>query len=195
MNTPREKEHILCLKQGNVASFEWIYGQYNDKLYSFVYKVSRGDTYLCEEVVQSVFIKIWEQKELIDPEKSFSSFLCTIAKNMLSNIYQHKMLESFYQEYVDKIPVQQLVLPDDELNTQFLADYIDKLIDQLPPARRNIFKMSRVDNLSNQEISDKLNMSKNAVELQVSRALAFLREHLSKSYQNFISVLLLCLFK
>lgn len=190
MNPLNEKNHIRQLKKGSIASYEWLYRRYNRKLYGFVYNVSKGDVYLCEEIVQDVFVKIWEKKESLDEDKSFSPFLCTIAKNMLLNLYQRRMLEYLYQEYIESVPVYELAQPDDELDVCFLKNHINNLIRQLPPAREKIFKMSRIDNLSNQEISEKLNISKNAVELQVSRALAFLRKQLSENYQDLIFILL-----
>ena len=66
---------------------------YTSKLYNFVMRISKGDSYLAEEIVQAVFIKVWEGKESLDPGKSFGAYLCTIAKNQLVNIYQHRMLE------------------------------------------------------------------------------------------------------
>ena len=56
-------------------------------------KISHGDSYLAEEMVQTVFLKVWKNREQLDPKLSFGAYLCTIAKNLLTNHYQHKMME------------------------------------------------------------------------------------------------------
>ena len=56
-------------------------------------RISSGNRYMAEEEVQSTFIRIWEVRGTVDPESSFISFLCTIAKNLLLNMYQRQMVE------------------------------------------------------------------------------------------------------
>ena len=82
-----EKEELELLKDACRQSFEVLYHRYSGKLYNFMMKVSKGDSYTAEELVQRTFIKVWETKEYINPNKSFISYLCT------------SMLYSKYQEY------------------------------------------------------------------------------------------------
>ena len=72
----KESHHICNLRRGDIASFEYLYNVWSGKLYNFVMRISRGDTYLTEEIVQSVFIKVWEGRELIDTDKSSISIEC-----------------------------------------------------------------------------------------------------------------------
>lgn len=89
-----EQQHISRLIKGDKASFDHLYNQWSGKLYNFIMRLSKGDTYLAEEMVQSVFIKVWENRETLDINRSFASYICTIGKNMLTNIYQHQMIVS-----------------------------------------------------------------------------------------------------
>jgi len=91
-----EKEELELLKKGSSPSFESLYHRYSGKLYNFVMKVSKGDSYIAEELVQRTFIKVWETKEYVNPDKSFISYLCTIAKNMLLNEYEHQTIQFIY---------------------------------------------------------------------------------------------------
>ena len=79
----KESQHICNLRKGDTTSFEYLYTVWSGKLYNFVMRISKGDSYLAEEIVQAVFIKVWEGKESLDPGKSFGAYLCTIAKNQL----------------------------------------------------------------------------------------------------------------
>ena len=76
---------------------------YSGKLYNFIMRLSSGNQYMAEEVVQSTFIRIWEVREKVDTNASFISFLCTIAKNLLMNMYQRQTVEYVYNEYLLKI--------------------------------------------------------------------------------------------
>lgn len=173
-------------------SFEYLYNLWSGKLYNFVMRISKGDSYLAEDIVQSVFIKVWESRHTLDPDKSFGSYLCTIAKNQLVNIYQHRMLEYLYEE---KIKSSESVenTTEKEVDYHLLEEYIDSLIEQLPPARREIFILSRRSLLTNKEIAEKLNLSENTVESQITKALSFLRDKINRHYNLPVS-LLLCIF-
>ena len=83
-----EKRLLTELKNGSFHAFERLYNMYSGKLYNFIMRISSGNQYMAEEVVQSAFIRVWEVRERVEPESSFISFLCTIAKNLLMNMYQ-----------------------------------------------------------------------------------------------------------
>lgn len=93
-----EKELISRLNMGDAHAFKLLYNRYSGKVYNFVMKVSRGDCYLAEEIVQNVFIKVWEVRLNVDAQKSFIAYLCTIAKNMVVNIFLHQMQEQQFRE-------------------------------------------------------------------------------------------------
>lgn len=185
----KESQYIHRLQKGDITSFEYLYNIWSGKLYNFVMRISKGDTYLTEEIVQSVFIKVWEGRESIDVDKSFGAYLCTIAKNQLVNIYQHRMLEYVYQEKVKTSePIENTT--EQEVDYHLLEEYIGSLIEQLPPARREIFILSRRKLLTNKEIAAKLNLSENTVESQLTKATAFLRSKIDRHYSFSIPLLL-----
>jgi RNA polymerase sigma-70 factor (ECF subfamily) len=175
---PEEQIHISRLRTGNTLSFEHLYNLYGGKLYHFVMRISRGDRYLAEEISQSVFAKVWENREQLDPEKSFAAYICTIAKNQLSNLYQHRIQELLYREKMkDVFPAEDTT--DRDTDFRLLEEFIDSHILQMPPARREIFILSRRRFLPNKEIARRLNISEHTVESQITKALSFLRKALN----------------
>lgn len=188
----KESRYIYNLKRGDTPSFEYLYNLWSGKLYNFVMRISKGDSYLAEDIVQSVFIKVWESRQTLDPDKSFGAYLCTIAKNQLVNIYQHRMLEYLYEEKVKHTESAENTT-EKEVDYHLLEEYIDSLIEQLPPARREIFILSRRSLLTNKEIAEKLHLSENTVESQLTKALSFLRDNINKHYNLPVS-LLFCFF-
>lgn len=176
-----ESTHIARLRQGNHASFEYLYNCWSGKLYNFVMRISQQESTLAEELVQEVFVKVWENRATLDPSRSFGAYICTIAKNRMTNIYQHRMLEYLYLEKA-KHAGDTENSTEKEVDYHFLEEYIDTLIGQLPPARREIFLLSRRTLLTNKEIAHRLHLSENTVESQITKALAFLRNKINDRY-------------
>ncbi|WP_080904734.1 RNA polymerase sigma-70 factor [Parabacteroides sp. Marseille-P3160] len=186
-----ERDDIELLQQGHAEAFERLFHQYAGKLYNFLLKLSSGDTYLAEEIVQRTFIKIWDTHTQINPNKSFGFYLCTIARNMLMNEYQHQTAEFLYKEYASKyLSTKDNVTPEKVLSKNLLQEYIDQLTEMLPPARKQIFVMSRKEMLSNKEIAEKLNISESTIQTQLSKALAFMKERLSLYYKDILLIIL-----
>ena len=189
--THTEKEELELLRNASKQSFENLYRQYSGKLYNFVMKVSNGDKYIAEELVQRTFIKIWETKEYIDPDKSFISYLCTIAKNMLLNEYEHQTIQFIYQEYI-KVKTSDIEYnTEKEVDKNLLEEYIDKLTDKLPPKRKEIFILSRKKGLSNKMIAKQLNISESTIETQLSKALSFMKTQLQSHYDHILEILII----
>src|ERR1035437_1776513 len=120
-----EKEELELLRNASVQCFESLYHRYSGKLYNFVMKVSKGDSYIAEELVQRTFIKVWETKEYVNPDKSFISYLCTIAKNMLLNEYEHQTVQYIYHAYVKLNLMDIDSSTEKEVDKDLLEEYID----------------------------------------------------------------------
>lgn len=190
-----DKYDIELLRRGSSDAFERLFHEYGGKLYNFLMKLSSGDTYLAEEIVQRTFIKIWDTHSQINPDKSFISYLCTIAKNMLLNEYEHQVVEYVYKEYISKyFSMEERVTPENELSKNLLEEYIDKLTEQLPPARREVFILSRKEMLSNKEIAEKLNITESTIQTQLSKALSFMKEQLALYYKEILLLIFVCDF-
>lgn len=184
-----EKEELELLKKGSSPSFESIYHRYSGKLYNFVMKVSKGDTYIAEELVQRTFIKVWETRKYVNPDKSFISYLCTIAKNMLLNEYEHQTVQYIYKEYVKVNMADVDISTENEVDKNLLEKYIDKLADDLPPKRKEIFILSRKEGLSNKKIAERLHITESTIETQLSKALAFMKSQMQKHYELILIIL------
>ena len=163
-----EKHLLIDLKGGSFQAFERLYNMYSGKLYNFIMRLSSGNQYMAEEVVQATFIRIWEVHEKVDPASSFISFLCTIAKNLLMNMYQRQTVEYVYNEYLMKSSVDR----------------------DSPAQRKKIFILSKRQNYTNKEIAEIMGISESTVATQLSLAVKFMREQLMKHYDKVITLLL-----
>lgn len=175
------------LKAGERNSFKYLYNKWSGKLYNFSMKISQGDKYLSEEIVQMVFLKVWENRTAIDCDRSFANYICTIAKNLLINLYHHRLQEILYQEKVMHNSYWEETT-EKEVDYHLLDEYIQKLVSQLSPGRQEIYKLSRFEHLTNKEIAEKLQLSEKTVEAQLSKAHSFIREKIRQHYHLLVMI-------
>jgi len=189
-----EKILIELLRNGSIEAFDKLYNLYSAKLYNFIMKVSDFDIYVSEEIVQRVFIKIWETRTDIDPSKSFNSFIFTIAKNMLINDHNHKMVKYIYENHILEKNTNYCTATEEGIEYSFLIQYIETLIGKLPPACQDVYRLSRLESFSNKEIAKKLNKSESTVEKQLSKANKFISEKIKQHYDKIFIALFILFF-
>jgi RNA polymerase sigma-70 factor (ECF subfamily) len=132
-----------------------------------------------KEVVQDVFINLWENRELIDPEESLLSYLFKIVQNKCINKLHHKKVETKYAEVYKLVYADhRSISPADSLLALELSEHINKVVAGLPPQCRKIFELSRYDGQRYSEIATTMNVSVKTVEAQISKALKILRVEL-----------------
>ena len=165
------------LLKGDLKSFDLLFDKYAQKLYGFVLKFLRSEVD-AEEVVQDVFIKVWENRLKLKKDSSFKSYLFTIAYNDVLNRLRSK---SYHQAYIREA----IALGDETSNSFESVEYksvleqVNVLIDKLPDRRRDIFVKSRIEGFSSKEIAERFGISVGTVDNNISEALKFLRKSLS----------------
>lgn len=137
------------------------------------------------------FLKIWEKRAIINPELGFDSYLFAIARNLVYKETQTRLQTEQLTSSLLGRPSQTDSLTEENIDAESLRVYVDQLIEQLPPSRRQIFQLSRRHYLSNKEIASRLSISEKTVETQLYRALGFLKRKLSEDNKLAIIVLLL----
>lgn len=169
------KDILFRLSKDDEKAFEYIYWKYNSHIYNFANSLLYSED-IAENVTQNVFMKIWEKRHDIDPDQNFNAYLFTIARNMVyKETEQRLMSEQYVDEYENDAPD---FSTEQTLGYHFTDEYYHRLVEELPPARREIFKLSRFKKLSNKEIASLLSISEKTVETQLYRATGFLKQKL-----------------
>ena len=143
--------------------------------------ISLYDKSMAADLTQNVFLKIWEKHETIDPEQNFDAYLFTIARNLVYKETENRLLSEKLTESLQRQLSDVDSLMEERIDAESLREYINSLIEELPPSRREIFRLSRHEHLSYREIAERLSISEKTVETQVNRALRFLRDRLSSN--------------
>jgi RNA polymerase sigma-70 factor (ECF subfamily) len=177
--TEKYDDHTLVqlLQKGNVTAFDSLFEGYSQKLFGFALKYFKNESD-AEELVQEVFVKVWENRQTLKSELSFKSYLFTIALNQIRKHFNKKATSLRYLESLQNEPefTDYQAVNDD--NYESALQQINLIIEQLPPRRREIFIKSKLDGKSSKEIAAELNISAGTVDNQVSDALRFIRSQL-----------------
>ena len=174
------RELLLKIREGDRVAFYNIYERYCKKLYGFVLRYIKVEAD-AEEIVQEVFVKIWESRSKLNTFSSFDSFVFTIAYNTSISLLRKRANEKKYIAHLQSLQ-QILDAPEviNELQFKELDEKLNKLLDKLTPRQKEIFKLSREDGLSHDEIAKKLNISVNTVKKHMVNTLAFLKTYFDK---------------
>lgn len=172
-----EQKLVKKLKRGCHQSFTTLFHLYAKKLYNFSFKYTQSHAE-SEEIVQEVFLKIWNKRDTINPKLSFNAFLITIAKN---HIFNRIKKEASRKQYREQIEQSDLVTNETESKVIFadLEQIAKSKIEGLPPKRKQIFLLRRDSGLSIKEIAEKLGIAESTVENQMNKAIKTLKTNLS----------------
>ena len=166
-----DKELLLRLKKGDKNAFEEIFRKYYSSLVFFALNFL-NDKDLSESIVQEVFVKLWEKRNLLEI-RSLRGYLVVSTRNRCHNELTRQGVIRKYEKSTD---------PENEEWPQFHEEeYLKKIysvIEELPPARKKILKMRLIDGMRYKEIAKELSISPKTVEVQLGKALKFLRERL-----------------
>lgn len=174
----REQALIRAMKLGSTKAFDSIYQMYSKRLYTFSLQFIKSHEE-AEEIVQDVFIKLWNNREQIKQDKTLHSLLFIMAKHHLINAYRLKVNSYIYEDYIGYINAFS------EENTHYRLEYnefmahFEQVMKTLPLTQQKVIRLSRLQQLSNREIAEELSLSEQTIKNQLSLGLKVLKEKLN----------------
>lgn len=185
-----EKDLIFRLKEGDQTAFELLFHFYFPGLvmYSMQFTTDRSEA---EEIVQDFFVRFWLKHQQIALTDSLKSYLFSSVKNGSLNYLKHKKVEDKYIRKMTELANRHLAYDPDLYLASELQEKVKNAIDLLPEKCREIFIMSRLRGMKNEEIATELDISRRTVETHISKALKVLRIEL-KDYVGLMVLLGIC---
>lgn len=180
-------EFLKKLKKGNQEAYNYLVDTYHHELCVYAGSLSR-DIYLAEDIVQNVFLKLWEQRDKLNTKFSVKGFLYRSVYNEFIDQYRKKMtltvVEEYYNNKLDTIA-------EEETSTEIanLIALVKQEIQNLPPKCKEMFLLSKQKGLTNVEIAQYLKISVKAVERQMTRAFSTIRKKVGKKMHTILFLL------
>lgn len=179
-----DKKLIESLKEGNHNAFELVFKTYYVRLCTYAYDYLKQQE-TAEDLVKDFFVDFWNNREKIQIKSSLSGYLFRSIHNACIN-YLEREKKRNKTSFTDDLTVIELKLrqplspdyPPGNLLAKELEEQIDTEIEKLPPQCKEIFLLSRYEEMSHKKIAEKLNISENTVKVQIYRALTKLKQAL-----------------
>ncbi len=189
-----EKQIIRGVKEGDENAFRSLYDNYYHRLFCISRQYLQDD-FLAETIVSDVFFHLWETRKTLDIQISLNAYLIRMVRNFSLNYLQKNYVEKEVSLNGLDIISPLLFLSDEyplgRLLEKEMSEKLHEEINRLPKETRQVFILSRLEELKHEEIAERLGISVNTVKYHIKQALSILRDRL-KDYQL---VLLACLMK
>ncbi|QBQ42555.1 RNA polymerase sigma factor [Sphingobacterium psychroaquaticum] len=173
-----DEQLFLLIKEGDHTAYRILYERFFPILYAHATK-KVPDNELAKDILQDVFVKLWTAAPTLDVKGKISNYLYGATRNTIINYYvsstkvqDHMAVFTLYQNQVDNSVIDNLQLKE-------LQALIEKEVGALPEKMRDIFNLSRKQQLSHKEIADLLNLSELTVKKQVANALKILKKKIN----------------
>ena len=174
-----DSQLIDKLQKGELDAFDILFNKYSGKLFSFAFRYLRCREE-SSELVQSVFLKLWENHKSLKRESSLKSYLFTIAYNEICSLFRRR---TCLQKYLDQIGLEKSQISNDteeNIDCNSLIERLDQIIGQLPERQRSIFLKSRIEGKPSKVIAYELGLSPGTVDNYISKTLRIIDERLAK---------------
>ena len=170
------KDRIEALAMGSHEAFHEVFRIFYPKVRAFALGFMKNEAD-ADDIVQTVFIKLWTKREMLQKVENLDTYLYTITKNTVLN--QMASCKAFTVDIMSmREAASSTASPLEQIEAQDLKLLIDMVVEHMPPQRQTIYRMSRNDGLSNDQIAEQLGLQKKTVENHLYLALGEIREML-----------------
>lgn len=186
INAFQEQYLLSKLRMGSQEAFSFLFNTFYADLVLFCGNFIK-EKENCEDIVQSVFLKLWEDRENIQIDTSLQSYLLKSVQNRCLDEIRHVDIVRQYATNTNLLTLEayntdQYILYSD------LKEHLNNALKELPYVCREAFELNRFDGLRYKEIAEKLGVSERTIEVRISKALGLLRTHLKEFFIVMISL-------
>jgi RNA polymerase sigma-70 factor (ECF subfamily) len=176
------EEYLLkLLSKGDEHAFEVIYKHYSPRIFANLLKLTKSEI-VAQEILQMVFIKVWDARESIRLDKSFTAFLLKIAQNKVYDFLRQTVREQKRRDYLLITASEKYSHIEEGMLSKENLDIILTAIESLPPQRKQVFKLCKLEGLSYEEVSVQLGISTSTISDHIVKATRSLRENIQKNF-------------
>ncbi len=178
-NAEDEQQLLVNLGKGDAESFTILYHRYGYKVHAHLLRMVKSDE-AAKEIFQDIFMKIWENRRQINPDKSFGGYLYRMAEN---KVYDHFRKISREKRLTDSLALSLDQFHNDAENDLLYKEsllLVQKAIEQLPPVRKKVYLLSKTEGKTYDEIAGLMGVSTATINDHIVKANRFLKTYLAK---------------
>ncbi len=170
-----KEEYFLLqkLREGDMSAMEVLYIRYAPQVKSFVSAIIKDEAE-ADDFVQDIFLKVWEEKDFVCQAKSFKSYLYTMTRNMVYNKLKHDKVHDRFVGFASKDSSEHSI--EERIVTKDLLEHINSQLDNLTEQQKVIYELNRNEEMTYNEIAEKLGISPKTVQYHISNVLAKLKK-------------------
>jgi RNA polymerase sigma-70 factor (family 1) len=184
-------ELIKLLQLDSTEAFDLLYKKYSGKLYAFGLKYLKSVSE-AEELVQLVFLKVWENRLKLKKELSFKSYLFTIAYNDICKFFRKRNYQKQFIENTILENKTQSISSENAFDLQSFLVRVEEIIETLPERQRIIIRKSKFNGMTTKEIAQELKLAPGTIDNYISEALKFIRSKIGN--EDLLIILFFSLF-
>jgi len=189
-----EKELLLLASDADQAAFTTLFHMYKNKLYGYVFRLTESEM-LTEDIVQDVFMKLWNDHQTLSGIDNFGSYLFRMSKNHVINHFKRMAHETLIMaEMYQYKPVGHNDIQDN-IALKEVEKVLLEIIEKLPAQQKAVYYLSREEEKTHEEIANLLKISSNTVKNHVVQAMATIRTQLRKHADTMLLVAALITLK
>ncbi len=177
MKNRKTHELALSLRNDDISAFNSLYWKYHGAIYANALKLIK-DPAIAEDIVQDVFVSLWEKRHAIDPRQDIAGWLFVVSQHKTIDQLKRKLRQSLAEKILQSISEEPDVLKDDITEEQLGA--IEKAVDQLSPQKRRVFELCKVQRRTYEKAAEELHISKYTVKEYLSEAIVSIKKYIGQ---------------
>lgn len=180
-----ELRYLDGLKNGQRSAFDFVYKKYSKSLLSKLQRMVKSPE-IVDELLQDIFLKVWTNRADIDLDKSFKGWIFTIAQTTVFTYYRKLALDKKMQQHVLEVFVEFYEQTEEYIFNKERMQLLNSAVDQLPPQRKEIFRLCKIEGKSYQEAAEMLSISSSTVSNQLVSATKSVKRYVFFHSQEFL---------
>lgn len=174
-------ELLILLKKGDRAAFTEIYDRYWESMADHATRLTKSREEAAD-IVQEIFVSIWNRKTLLEEQVPIAPYLMRSTRNLSLRFIRDNIHRHHFLERLSEAASEVREAAGDLLQLKQLQGRIDEIVETLPPKMKEVYQLSRTEQLSHKEIARRLGISETTVKKQINNALKLITSSLGKDF-------------